>query len=836
MWVSGTGALLLLAAAATFLAVTWDALGLAARVAVVATVTATAIAGGHRLRGRLPAVGAVVFHLGAALLPVDALGLALQLDLDPALTWLLVGAVAVVALPPLAVVGGSTALAWGAVAGVPVTATGVGLLTAMPAPPLVAAAALAVALLAAPAAVGSGPRRVASMAGPVLAVAAVHIPLLATIVAPVLRGAAAGQIAGAGWVASSWVVPLATGVVAMGALARSAARTRSRLIAGAAIVTGASTVVVTLLPPDTPTLAQLLALPVAALAAQLAALAAGSDRVWGPVTRIAAVAAEIAGAVLVPLVVTTALVPAAWSRLVDPLELAAAVGVGAVAWLAAGVRRDLDVDRWEPPVVTVLAGLHVAGATALLWPAQTVATVVVLLAGAATTLVWTALPRPGGQRRLAAAVAAVVMLGVALAAAWATVPAHLVAAVAAGVVGLHVRAVIRAGADTATELAAVLLPLAALIVLAAPFGTVGMTGVAAPWDAVLAAAVAGASLLALAASADGLPVGADALRVVAALVAVVAVRPDLPAAGAATSGAEEQLLSLFGLTPTALLPVVLVTGWLALDAARLDRPRIATLAAPAAVRTLALAAYAVTGGPVGVGVAALAAGVGAAAVATLGARRWRVPTGVFAGLSALVAWIAFGDTPLLLAWMTVAVGVVIATLGALRRRPVVAHVGGAVAVLGVWQHLTLAEIDAIDLWLLPVAAQLWAAGIAARRRGTSSWIADVPPLLLVTIPALIERLAGGPGWHAVLGGGLALGAVVLGGSRRLAGPLVVGSVALLATVLVETLAVVAMVPTWAWLALGGVVLLGVGVAIERIGQSPAAAARRLVDVVGERFD
>ncbi|MDP9440709.1 MAG: hypothetical protein M3P34_00695, partial [Actinomycetota bacterium] len=53
---------------------------------------------------------------------------------------------------------------------------------------------------------------------------------------------------------------------------------------------------------------------------------------------------------------------------------------------------------------------------------------------------------------------------------------------------------------------------------------------------------------------------------------------------------------------------------------------------------------------------------------------------------------------------------------------------------------------------------------------------------------------------------------------------------------IESLNTLAGVPTWAWLALGGVTLLGTGVALERSDASPAEAGRRLVDVLGERFD
>jgi hypothetical protein len=202
-----------------------------------------------------------------------------------------------------------------------------------------------------------------------------------------------------------------------------------------------------------------------------------------------------------------------------------------------------------------------------------------------------------------------------------------------------------------------------------------------------------------------------------------------------------------------------------------------------------------------------------------------------------VAWLLVAHDPVLRAGGNVLLGVTVAGIGLLRRQGVVAHVGGVIATFGVWQLLALHDVQALDLYALPVAVQLWAAGVVARRRhGTSSWVTDVPPLLLVAIPALGERLAGGSGWHAVLAGGLAVAAIVHGGSARLGGPLVVGTLVLVATVVVEMVAMIAAVPTWVWLAAGGAALLAAAAAIERAGGgSPATAARRLREVVADRF-
>src|SRR5258708_37016648 len=71
VWVAGTGAFLLLAAAALFVAVRWDDLPDAAKLGVVGALTGACLLGGRALARTLPATGDVLFHLGALLIPVD---------------------------------------------------------------------------------------------------------------------------------------------------------------------------------------------------------------------------------------------------------------------------------------------------------------------------------------------------------------------------------------------------------------------------------------------------------------------------------------------------------------------------------------------------------------------------------------------------------------------------------------------------------------------------------------------------------------------------------------------------------------------------------------------
>jgi hypothetical protein len=79
-------------------------------------------------------------------------------------------------------------------------------------------------------------------------------------------------------------------------------------------------------------------------------------------------------------------------------------------------------------------------------------------------------------------------------------------------------------------------------------------------------------------------------------------------------------------------------------------------------------------------------------------------------------------------------------------------------------------------------------------------------------------------------------AVAIGGSRRLAAPLFLGTAILVVVAGYESLAVTSDLPTWVWLALGGSVLLGTGIGLERADTGPVEGGRRLVDAISERFE
>jgi hypothetical protein len=886
-WVAAAGALLLLAAAGTFLAVSWDTLGLSARIAVVGAITGAALVGGHRLRSRLPAVGSVVYHLGALLLPVDALGLALHLDAEVAVRWLSVGIVAMVALPPLARAGRSRTLAWAAVAGVPVAATGVGLAGLAPAAVVVAAAEAVLVAAVRPPAPAPSPRSLAGVlatAASVLALLAVYGPLVVGVAAAALTpggpwgattvtptGPVAAQLIAAGWLADVWTTGALAGLFAVATLAVAATRQRSSRLALATPITTIAALLVTVMPPATPRLALLLAPAVAFLGFELAAAVATTattattsttpgatspvvPALWSHPLRTAAWLAELTTTMLLPVVLLLVLgvsVPGG-----GDVEAAFALAVGALGLLVAIVRRRLaGGDAPEVPVLLGGAGLAAAAAVALLVPTFVTTAglrpltrlgwlpvALVLLATAGVTLGDCLRPEAPARRRGMVAVAVGTVLAVLATTSMLWQPLLLaVAVVSVLVVAAHLRCACAAGGPWAAELVAAALPVAVGIAFAGLLGpgTVGGLG---------SLAATGWTLLALLALTLAVAPLAPARAGTLTAVALIGLLAGGTAAGwtypAAVAPGQAIALGLVGGGVASLVPLGLAVTAIVAVAVRWRDARLAVLVAPLAVRALVVVALAIGDGRVLPGrlllvlagslvAVALVAGI----AALLAPASARPGLATVAGVALVVGWLLLAHDPTLRAGFHVALGVTVAVGGLLRRQAVVAHLGGGLATFGLWQLLGLRGVESLDLYALPLAVHLWATGQVVRRRhGTSSWLTDVPPLLLVAVPALAERLAGGPGWHAVLAGGLAVAAVAHGGAARLGGPLVVGTVVLVATVVVEVVAMIVAVPTWVWLAAGGALLLVAAAAIERTEGSPVTAARRLREVVAERFD
>ena len=303
----------------------------------------------------------------------------------------------------------------------------------------------------------------------------------------------------------------------------------------------------------------------------------------------------------------------------------------------------------------------------------------------------------------------------------------------------------------------------------------------------------------------------------------------------ATLGLAAWPVFALGARPTAYLAGALSAAAVA-DALRLRHPwptYLLALTAPVLVATGSLAAGA-TLPQTGIALCLLAAV--AAGVSFLVPRAWTWPllaVVVASGAAGLV--LARQDACLLPAAVIVlgSVGLAFAFVHRFVEGQIIA---GLIVTGGIWGELSVARIDAYDAFLAPVAVMLLVAGIRTARSGTSSWLAYGPAIVALGGAALVDRLSGGGGVHALVAGSVAIAAVLLGGARRLAAPLLLGTALLLVLTGYESLAVTRQVPTWGWLALGGSVLLAAGVVMERHATGPFDGGRRLVDVVHERFD
>ena len=399
---------------------------------------------------------------------------------------------------------------------------------------------------------------------------------------------------------------------------------------------------------------------------------------------------------------------------------------------------------------------------------------------------------------------------------WAGVTAarHPAAAMAAGLIGaaLVAEAAVRRARGTGVSAAP-----AVLAVVAVATGLLGLEigGTNLEPAGAIAAAVPLCWLIALQLDRAGHRIG-DVARL--ALVIPVSGALDLP--------------------PASAVPILVgVAALLVADAVRLGRPAVAVgsaLVVQGVVAKVALGAG--IAGP-GVGLALCVVAVVWAGLAVVVEGGWRLPFVVATGAGlTLGLGVSWTDPQTLANALLVTGGLGIGT-GLATRSADVGHLGGVLCTLAIALHLGTAGVRAVELYAAPVAAQTLVAGWLARRRRPelSSWTAYVPAVALLGGVALEERLAGGAGWHALVAGAVGTVAVAAGGWLRLAGPMVVGTGLLVVLTVHESLGALAGVPTWAWLSLGGSILLAVGVALERTDTSPAEAGRRVVDVVAERF-
>jgi len=792
VWVTGTGAFLLLAAAAVFTAVRWDDIPAPAKLGALGLATGGFLLAGRTLKPTLPATAGALFHLGAFLVPIDVAAIGVRQGWDWSSLLLAQGIAATITFGWAAATERSVVLRWAFGAAVVALAGGIGATTDVPAAlALVAFAGGALALRHETATLG-------------WSVVAALAPLVTLMEGDLTTGA--GTIERLGLAPGQQ--PLAAAAAAVGGAAMVAliARRRNDVnLALAAAVMAATGVASAWIGTDLGSSETAVALAATFLCVQLAALALRDDPFWQLPLDVIAGVSEMGAALGFLLLGGFAMAAEIVDETAPGLALTALVLAG--GWAVA--------DRRRGEVGLALASTVVGGCTVMgvAFATQDPLALAATCAGVAVAAV-VAGRRDGIGVAVVAATAAVGF-------AW---DAPVVAAVAGLVGGLTIaEAAVRQSRRPTDEprLARAVEETAwivSLLALAPP--VLAVWCVASSTGQVAATLVGGAAVLwALAAWTDrgvtsgDLPLGTF-LR--AGVVGVIAGTGDLP----------PEHIGLVALAVAALS---------VLDAVRLGKP-VTALGASLAV-PVAIGAFVHASGlsAPSTGVALTVAAVVVGGLGSMLGRQWAVPVGAAVGVALTGGlFLASGDAAAFADALMITGGVGMALSIGLDRVHEL-FLSGAVTTMGLWIRLADHHVVATEPYVLPVAGLLLLAGLRSRGRDTSSWIAYGPAVALLGGTALLERMDGGAGWHAVLAGAVGVVAVAVGGDRKLAAPLLLGTAILVVLTGYETLDITAGLPTWIWLALGGTSLLTAGVVMERHDVGPLETGRRLVDVVADRF-
>jgi hypothetical protein len=781
-WVAATGAFLLLASAAVFVATRWSDIPHAAKLGVLVLLTGGCIYGGDRLRATLPATGNALFHLGFLLVPVNGAALGVHAGLDWRQLLLANGALATVAMVPAARRAHSVVLAAAASAGVVATCCGLAALTVVPAPLCVALAAV----------LASYDRRLDRHA-----LAWASAAALAPIAAVALDGLSDGRGVASelGVLDVWWPWSALTGAVAFAVIARCAHRRDEP----AFIVVGAVGVVAHGIAAwsasAAPLAIDLLVLPSAFLLLELAALVVRRDPFWSRPAHVAGVVAEAAAALPTMLAPYATLVVLAATR--EP-DLTLAALVGACAWVVAGARRD---DGWwaSAPAAGGLVAFAVATATG---SAAVVAVGVLALASITMLL--------GDRARIAPSALALAGYG-ALVGLQEPLLALPAAAGAAAVFGF---AALRSTGAAGERTTAVRLGVTVLAVGEVAGGSAaGVVAATLTW-------AAGCWALALVEErVDTRVVGAgDWLRGVS--FGALLVVPDAPA--------------------IETLPLAwLLTTWCVVDAFRTRRLALAYAAVVPMLVTELLSSSLIGLDVATAGLVLCVASSCWLGLAAVTPEPWRRALAAMAAANTFIGMTLASVDPATLGPALVVTGALAIATGLVVEHTTVVHLGGLALTLGCWIVLATNDVVIAEAYVVPVALHLLGAGMWSRhtaRPAPSSWIAYGAAVALLAGTAVAERIGGGSPWHSVFAGAVGVIAVVAGGSRRLVAPMMLGTATLIVVVGRESLDAAAGLPTWAWLAAGGATLIGAAMAMERHDVSPIEAGRRVVDVIGDRFE
>ncbi len=794
VWVTGTGAFLLLAAAAVFTAMRWEQIPDAAKLGTLALATGACLIVGRGLKATLPATAGALIHLGTFLVPIDVAAIGIRAELDWSTMLLAQGVAATIAFGWAAHTERSVVLRWAFAVAVVALAGGIGATTSLPAPLVLAAAGAAAVVW-----------RKDELALPWAGLAGTA-PLLTFLDELTVDGI--GTLGRLGLHGDQpRALAVLTGLTAAAVLA-TLGRRRSDV---GIVLLGAAVAAIGAFTSWTEVAADhdldLVGLAAAFLLLEVVAYALRHDRFWATPGRIVATLAEIPARLGTAITAFGAVVILAFD--VTMPEGALASGLLGLAWVAA----DLRAGGRGRVASTLGMAASVVAVVAATTGSITAVAIALVAVGAVASVV---------DRRAALFVAVTSVV----AAPWLAATVSFTAtAVATGIVGSLVLA------ETAVRRSRTIAPDAA------------GTDIAEPWAWVLSAAALLPGGIAMAAyvsetghTVAGLIGGAVLATAVAAVADRGRVTGVLPLGTVPRIGAVAVLAGTSQLTPAQTGLVALAIAGLSIaDALRVRNQHIAlgaSLAVPVAIGAFSRAAE------LSVPSSGVALSISAAVLIGLGAllgRRWAVPLLAAAGIAAVAGLglaaaqpSAFGDAVMITSGIGLAVAVERGRLDAVL-------LTGLTMTGGIWLRLAEADVTASEPYLAPVAVLLLGAGLRARSIGTSSWIAYGPIITLFGGAALAERLSGGPGWHGLVAGTVGVLAVAVGGYRRLAAPLFLGTGLLVALVGYETLAITAALPTWTWLAVGGTTLLAAGIAMERHDLGPLETGRRLVDVVDDHF-
>lgn len=794
VWVTGTGAFLLLAAAAVFTAMRWEQIPDAAKLGALGLVTGACLIAGRALKPTLPATAGALFHLGAFLVPLDVAAIGLQAGLDWSGLLLAEGVAATITFGWGAVTERSVVLRWAFAASVVVLAGGVGATTAVPAPLVLAGFAL-VAVAARHDDLGIGWGALAGLA-----------PLLSFFDDLTVTGA--GTFERLGLTGDQpRLLAVVTGTAAAVAFGVVGRRRHDVGLVLIGVGIGSVGLAASWTGASTSGLDTFVGLATAFLLVQLVALATAEDPFWRiPTDAVARLTSAIAAPVMA--VAASVAVMFHLDDLTDP-RAALAAAVLALGWYVAD--RRLVGPGTILTTVGLAASLVVAVVSVTTDDSALALALIAIAAGAVLS------GRRGGLTVavLAATVAPALPAGSTVA---------LVVVGATGIVGslLLAEGAVRRSRATPDEdrLEAAEGQAWMLAMLALAPGAVAVV------ELIAATGHTAAVLIGAAVVATGVAAVSDRGRVTGAL----------PLGSFARAGTLALLMGSLELHPTEIGVVAAAVALLSLgDALRRQDPDAAIGAAVAGPLAIGALVHGTGLSLPSTGVALTVAAVVLAGLGALAGPRWSLPVATAVTLTAgsgLMLASASATTFADAVMVTSGLGLAIAIE---RGRLDGVYLAGIGVTGGLWLRLAEAEVGASEPYLAPVAALLLIAGLRARSVGTSSWIAYGPVVGLLGGSALAERIAGGGGWHALFAGAVGVVAVALGGQRRLAAPLFLGTGLLVALAGYETLAITAGLPTWTWLALGGSTLLGAGVAMERHDLGPIETGRRLVDVVDERF-